>query len=520
MLFNSYEFLFLFLPIVLIGFFWLGREHNRMAAAWLVIASLFFYGWWNPAYLNIMLGSIVFNYMIGFALNDTAALKPRKIILSYGVAVNLALLAYYKYANFFVDSLNAVIGDGFILETILLPLAISFFTFQQIAYLIDTYRNETKELNFLHYCLFVTFFPQLIAGPIVHHKEMLPQFGRSSLYTINLRRHAVGYTIFTLGLFKKVVLADGIAGYASPAFYAADSGIALTLFEAWVGSLAYTLQLYFDFSGYSDMAIGLARMFGIRLPLNFNSPYKATSIIDFWHRWHMTLSRFMRDYIYIPLGGNKIGVVGGRRTNLMITMLLGGLWHGAGWNFLFWGGLHGIYLIINNYWRASHTGKAAATFKTKFFGWSVTFVAVVFAWVPFRAETMAGTKNMLSGMLGFNGISLDPSALRALGDYGSWLLSVGVNFDGVLAHMEGVTTFYAGAWIISLLLIALVLPNTQQIMGKYHPAFETYKGEITPLRWSWIAWRPTLIWALITTVLFVFNILSLTQISEFLYFRF
>lgn len=520
MLFNSYEFLFLFLPITLIGFFLIGRSNKRMAAAWLVGTSLFFYGWWNPAYLAIMLSSVLFNFMVGLALNDDNIAQVKKAVLTYGIAANLALLGYYKYANFFVDSLNVVVGDAFMLETILLPLAISFFTFQQIAYLIDTYRGETKELDFLHYCLFVTFFPQLIAGPIVHHKEMLPQFARDSLYSINIRRHAVGYTIFTLGLFKKVVLADGIAAYATPAFHAADSGIALTLFEAWTGSLAYTLQLYFDFSGYSDMAIGLARMFGIRLPLNFNSPYKATSIIDFWRRWHMTLSRFMRDYIYIPLGGNKPGIAGDRRTNLMITMLLGGLWHGAGWNFLFWGGLHGGYLIINNIWRARHTGRAATTAREKIFGWTVTFIAVVFAWVPFRAETIEGTKNMLFGMLGFNGISLDPSALLALGDYGSWLMSIGVKFDGVLAHMEGVTTFYAATWIILLLIIALLLPNTQQIMRKYHPAFETYKGEITRLRWKWMEWRPTRGWAFITTALFVFNILSLTQMSEFLYFRF
>ena len=342
MLFNSYGFLFLFLPVTLIVFFALGQRQRskKLAMAWLVVTSLFFYAWWNPAYLGIMLGSIIFNYTVGFVLSAEDSPLAKKLVLTYGIVVNLGLLGYYKYANFFVDSLNAVFGDVIFLETILLPLAISFFTFQQIAYLIDTYRGETRELNFLHYCLFVTFFPQLIAGPIVHHKEMLPQFDRDSLYSINIRRHAVGYSIFTLGLFKKVVLADGIAAYATPAFFAADSGIELTLFEAWTGALAYTLQLYFDFSGYSDMAIGLARMFGIRLPLNFNSPYKATNIVDFWRRWHMTLSRFMRDYIYIPLGGNRQGIIGGRNANLMTTMLLGGLWHGAGWNFLFWGGLH------------------------------------------------------------------------------------------------------------------------------------------------------------------------------------
>lgn len=520
MLFNSYEFLFLFLPITLIGFFALGRNCQRKASAWLVFASLFFYGWWNLTYLGIMLSSIAFNFVVGLALNHDNPPWLKKTILTYGVVANLSLLGYYKYANFLADSINAILSDVLIFETILLPLAISFFTFQQIAYLIDTYRGETKELDFLHYCLFVTFFPQLIAGPIVHHKEMLPQFARTSLYAVNIRRHAVGYTIFTVGLFKKIVLADGIAAYASPAFYAADNGIALTLFEAWIGSCAYALQLYFDFSGYSDMAIGLARMFGIKLPLNFNSPYKATSIIDFWRRWHMTLSHFMRDYIYIPLGGNKQGIIGARRTNLMITMLLGGLWHGAGWNFLFWGGLHGVYLSINYIWRSRHTGKAAVTLGGKLFGWAITFIAVVFAWLPFRAKTVEGTKNMLFGMLGFNGISLDASALHALGDYGTWLATVGVNFDGMLAHMEGVATFDAIIWVLVLLIIALVFPNTQQIMHKYHPAFETYKGEIAPIRWKWMAWRPTRLWAYIIMAIFIFNVLSLTQISEFLYFQF
>ena len=246
-----------------------------------------------------------------------------------GVGLNLGTLGYFKYANFFVDSLNASIGTSLQLETIILPLAISFFTFQQIAYLVDTSRGETEEHHFLHYALFVTFFPQFIAGPIVHHKEMLPQFTRRQRLTPRARDLAVGSTIFVLGLLKKVVIADGISGYATPAFDAADLGVNLSMAAAWTATLAYTFQLYFDFSGYSDMAIGLARLFGIRLPLNFDAPYRSTSIIDFWHRWHMTLSRFLRDYVYIPLGGNRQGTRR-RYVNVMATMLLGGLWHGAG----------------------------------------------------------------------------------------------------------------------------------------------------------------------------------------------
>ena len=349
MLFNSYEFIFLFLPIVLLGFHLIGKQgHHRVAIAWLVGASLFFYGWWNPAYLLLMLFSVLFNYSVGVSLSNTSGRKLlSKTILTIGVSVNLAILGYFKYANFFVDNLNALSGTNLILNEVILPLAISFFTFQQIAYLVDAYRGKTKEYNFLHYCLFVTFFPQLIAGPIVHHKEMLPQFAKDAVYKLRSKHLAIGITIFALGLFKKVVLADGVSVYATPVFNAAEAGVMLTFFEAWGGALAYTFQLYFDFSGYSDMAIGIARMFGIRLPLNFNSPYKATSIIDFWRRWHITLSRFLRDYLYIPLGGSRKGRVR-RYINLMTTMILGGLWHGAGWTFLLWGALHGFYLMINH----------------------------------------------------------------------------------------------------------------------------------------------------------------------------
>jgi D-alanyl-lipoteichoic acid acyltransferase DltB (MBOAT superfamily) len=275
------------------------RGHHRVAISWLVAASLFFYGWWNPAYLGLILGSMLFNYAVGVTLlNNNSALKKGTLV--FGISINLALLAYFKYANFFVDNINLALDTTYHLEHIFLPLAISFFTFQQVAYLVDAYKGETREHNFLHYCLFVTFFPQLIAGPIVHHKEMLPQFAKANTYILNHKNLAIGLTIFILGLFKKVVFADSIAGYATPVFDAAEVGVILTVAEAWMGALAYTMQLYFDFSGYSDMAIGLGYMFGIKLPLNFNSPYQSLNIIDFWRRWHMTLSRFLRDYLYIP----------------------------------------------------------------------------------------------------------------------------------------------------------------------------------------------------------------------------
>jgi D-alanyl-lipoteichoic acid acyltransferase DltB (MBOAT superfamily) len=310
-----------------------------------------------------------------------------------------------------------VTGSGIGAETILLPLAISFFTFQQIAYLVDAYEGLTREYNFLHYCLFVTFFPQLIAGPIVHHREMLPQFASDTIYRFNQSTFTAGLTTFCLGLFKKVIIADGAATYATPVFDAAEAGEILTFFEAWTGAFGYTIQLYFDFSGYSDMAIGLGMMFGIRLPLNFFSPYKAVNIIDFWRRWHMTLSRFLRDYLYIPLGGSRRGKVR-RYVNLMVTMLLGGLWHGAGWTFVAWGALHGFYLVVNHAWHAVRRSLGHNLEKTTLAGRTlsriVTLTAVIFAWVLFRAESFGGAMSIISGMVGLNGFALPSQVLSFL----------------------------------------------------------------------------------------------------------
>ncbi|WP_069472773.1 MBOAT family O-acyltransferase [Candidatus Marithrix sp. Canyon 246] len=512
MLFNSYEFIFLFLPITLLVFFSIGgRGHHRIAIAWLVGASLFFYGWWNPAYLGLILASILFNYATGVALLSQpstslrfASLRfaSRGIILLFGICVNLFLLGYFKYANFFVDNLNSLSGSTFHLETIILPLAISFFTFQQITYLVDAYKGETREYNFLHYCLFVTFFPQLIAGPIVHHREMLPQFAKSTIYKLNYDHLAVGLTIFFLGLFKKVFLADGVAVYATPVFDAAEQGLTLSFFEAWAGALAYSLQLYFDFSGYSDMAIGIARMFGVRLPLNFNSPYKAINIIDFWRCWHMTLSRFLRDYVYIPLGGNRKGKWR-RYVNLMITMLLGGLWHGAGWTFVAWGALHGFYLMINHGWRTLRRALGHDLSCSSWWGRGlsllITFMAVVVAWVFFRAESFGGAMMVLEGMSGVNGFSLPLAWLQKAGSL-AVLENLGIGF-------EIMVTGFNKFWVINIfftLLIVWFMPNTQQFMyGK--------------IRWQWQA-SPA--WAVSMALVATVAVLSLTRVSEFLYFQF
>lgn len=346
MLFNSYPFIIIFLPLVLLVFYGLTRvDHSKEALAWLVVASLFFYGWWNPVYLLLLVGSILFNFGFGLYLNgsDQSNFYDRKTILTLGIICNLALLGVFKYANFFADTANVLTDAGWSLSPILLPLAISFFTFQQIAYLVDRYHNRVPEHACLHYALYVVFFPQLIAGPIVRPGEILEQYTKHHRSLLKPDTLSIGLTLFVIGLFKKVGLADPLSQYASPVFDAAQNGVIPATLEAWTGALAYTFQLYFDFSGYSDMALGLARMFGFRLPINFNSPYKAGSIIEFWRRWHITLSRFMLDYLYIPLGGNREGTAK-RNFYLVVTLLLGGLWHGAQWTFVAWGGLHGFAL--------------------------------------------------------------------------------------------------------------------------------------------------------------------------------
>lgn len=392
MLFNSYEFIFVFLPLTLFVFFQISRTgYHQLAIAVLIVASLFFYAWWQVSCLVLLLVSIFFNYLLGIALSrhDKKIFLSKQGLLTFGIVVNLGLLGYFKYANFLVFTTNNLLSTSFSLQPIVLPLAISFFTFNQIAFLVDAYRGEAKEYDFFKFSLFITFFPHLIAGPIVHHKEMIPQFDEKSVYQFKPENLAVGITIFFIGLFKKVVFADSIAVYATSVFDAAQT-VHLTCFEAWSGALAYSLQLYFDFSGYSDMAIGAAWMFGIKFPLNFDSPYKAVNIIDFWRRWHITLSRFLRDYLYVPLGGNRKGKLR-RYLNLMITMLLGGLWHGAGWTYVVWGGLHGIYLVVNHQWHSFRQELGHDLSKSHWWsrglGCLITFLAVIVAWVFLEQRT-------------------------------------------------------------------------------------------------------------------------------------
>lgn len=496
MLFNSYEFIFVFLPVTLVLFFLIGAKgHHKIAMSWLVSASLFFYGWWNPAYLGLIMASMLFNYALGVGLCNGARFQKKAILIG-GIIVNLSMIGYFKYANFFIDNLNVALESSIHLELIILPLAISFFTFQQITYLVDAYKGETKEYDFLQYCLFVTFFPQLIAGPIVHHKEMMPQFSKESIYKLNSSNLAAGMTIFLLGLFKKVVIADSFALYATPVFDLAEGGESLTFFVAWGGAISYTFQLYFDFSGYSDMAIGLARMFGIKLPLNFNSPYKAVNIIDFWRRWHMTLSRFLRDYVYIPLGGNKKGK-SRRYINLMITMLLGGLWHGAGWTFVAWGALHGLYLMINHAWRSLRITLGADLSKRTVLGdllsIIITFLAVVVSWVFFRAESFSGGMNILLAM-------------------------------SDISSAAGIDSSNFAKFHVLLILLAIFIiwfmPNSQTIvlMSK-KDSLESSNKWVSYVNTK-LQWAPSISWGVFAGMMFTFTLIFLERKSEFLYFQF
>ena len=517
MLFNSVEFLFLFLPVLLLVFFRLGRYSVRAGAAWLTACSLFFYAWWNPAYLGLLLASIVFNYTVGYrlALGDDTGSRRRKWLLAFGVGANLALLGYYKYADFSIGIVNASLGTGYPLAGIVLPLGISFFTFTQIAFLVDAAEGKATEFNFIHYSLFVTYFPHLIAGPVLHHKEMMPQFTRASTYRFHSENFTVGLTMFALGLFKKVVLAAGVAPYASLLFKAAEQGEALGLLQSWGGALGYTLQLYFDFSGYCDMAIGLSFMLGVRLPLNFNSPYKAANIADFWRRWHMTLSRFLRDYLYIQLGGNRKGV-SWRYANLMITMLLGGLWHGAGWTFVIWGGLHGMYLVLHQGWQAvcRRCGWDALprTALGHVVAVALTFLFVVVGWVFFRASTLDGALRVLGAMVGREGISLPYALSLHIGGLDNWLARHGVVFTPTSGR-DFVMTF---VWVIALLPIVFFAPNSQQIMGRFKPALEQ-GGDAVQARWLWAA---NCRWGLLMAVVLACGLLLLARPSEFLYFQF
>ena len=460
------------------------------AKSWLVFASLLFYSWWNLTYLPLILSSLLFNYTVGNILSGkTAKTKQKnrirqknrinkKSILTVGIVANISLLGYFKYSDFALENINLLFGSSIPLLHLALPLAISFFTFQQIAYLVDSYRGETREYDFLNYALFVTFFPQLIAGPIVHHSEMMPQFASRWNLVVRYKHILTGIFIFSIGLFKKVVIADTFALWATQGF---DLATTLSMAEAWKSSLSYTFQIYYDFSGYTDMAIGSALLFNIKLPINFNSPYKALNIQDFWRRWHITLSRFLKEYIYIPLGGNRAGEL---RTNLNLlgTFIIGGIWHGAGWTFLFWGLLHGSALVVHRVWHRYGWSMWAPL------AWLLTFLFVNFTWVFFRAKEWADAIKVLSAMVGIE-------QMRAISDYQQIPIH----------HTLSKEKIYS--WILLATIATLLSKNSTQFVA--YPKLD--REDIYTTRYI-----------ILFSLIFVYAVvmMSLSSYTEFIYFNF
>ncbi|HEX4241913.1 MAG TPA: MBOAT family protein [Steroidobacteraceae bacterium] len=493
MLFTTGIFLFGYLPITLAGFFACARLFGRgTAAAWLGLASLFFYGYWLPVYTWLLVASIAANYAFGGLIlrrRDGA----RRAWLVVAITANLSVLAYFKYANFFLQSVNDVAGTHFPLLGIILPLGISFFTFTQIAYLADVHAGKAVERNPIHYLLFVTYFPHLIAGPVLHHSEMMPQFRQPENYRPRSECFVVGLAFLTLGLAKKILIADSLAPFANDAFD--HAGPAIATGHAWLGVSAYAFQLYFDFSGYSDMAVGLSLLIGVQLPYNFDSPYKAHNIIDFWRRWHMTLSRFLRDYLYFALGGNRKGRVR-RYVNLMITMLLGGLWHGASWTFVIWGGLHGLYLIVNHAWQSAR-GRAALAWAgwgsafesglARGLGAALTLLCVLVAWVFFRAKTVEAAFHMVGSMFGHEG---------------------GGRLSGTDWHLL--------PWIAGLTVMVLIFPNTQQwVASQVRDRLPALRARGTGLEWMAFAAGVE-----VTAIVMLALIAARRASTEFIYFNF
>ena len=460
------------------------KRYGTFAKVWLLLASLFFYSFWNVVYLPLLILSIIFNFYVGKGLCGKLQIPiKRNYLLAIGVIANLFLLGYFKYADFFISNINWSFGLDYSQLSLALPLAISFFTFQQVAYLVDSYKQETREYGFLNYALFVSFFPQLISGPIVHHKEMMPQFTLHRNMAINYKNMAKGFIYFFLGLFKKVVIADTFSIWATTGF---DGATTLTFAEAWACSLSFTFQLYFDFSGYTDMAIGLALLFNIKLPVNFNSPYKATNIQDFWRRWHITLTRFLKDHVYIPLGGNKTQPFR-IYANLMVTFLIGGLWHGAGWTFVFWGFIHGWAIIIHRLW------KGFGFRMNRFLGWVITFNFVNLSWVFFRAKEWDDAIKVLNGMIGLNGVIISNSLFKALPNLSDYGFLVGNHLKNLQAEDD----------IFRLIFVSMVIIIF----------FKNSKDFVSTLKLNW----PTLIFVSLISII---SILSLTKKSPFLYFNF
>jgi alginate O-acetyltransferase complex protein AlgI len=537
--FNSYQFLFGFLPVVLAGTFSLARIGPGAAQCWLIAASLAFYAAWNAACLPLLLGSIVFNYGIAVRMAKAEHSAKRAWLLGCAVTVDLGLLGYYKYTGYFLETVNAAAGTGYTWHSLLLPLGISFYTFQQLTLLADVSSGRIKDFRFLDFLLFVTFFPHLIAGPIVHHREMMPQF-RQADYRLNGENLAIGGVLLTVGLFKKVILADGVANFVTPVFTDAAAGTPISFFVAWAGAVGFTLQMYFDFSGYSDMALGLARMVGIKLPMNFNSPLKALSVVDYWSRWHITLTRFLTAGIYNPIAmrlarrraaAGKPGNTWGAFCKViaaptLVTMLLSGLWHGAGNQFLLFGLLHGAALVVNHAWRLVRPriwpDTAHYHRTTKPIAWLLTFLLVTVALTWFHAASVAAGGNVVLGMAGLHGLLLPDALATSVPAVGAVLRRLSIGF--IADDMGGLGMLYG--WIAVLLTIALVPPNILEMLRSWQPAV-TMPAVASLGRldlWSGLAPRLqfslTPIWAVATAVILTLGVLGVNRVSEFLYWQF
>jgi D-alanyl-lipoteichoic acid acyltransferase DltB (MBOAT superfamily) len=508
MLFNSYQFIFVFLPVTCVAYFIAARFWGRRAGmAVLVGASLIFYAWWNYRYVWILLLSIGCN--AGFAIALLRGEKGQRLgILLVGLGFNLFLLGYFKYASFVAQNISAMFGLDWQVESQPLPLGISFFTFQKIAFLVDIYVGGVLSFDILRYSLFVTFFPQLIAGPIVRHNEIIPQFATLPR-TPRASDFAIGSSIFAIGLFKKVCLADLSAPWVNPVFTGAASGVPIGFVDAWIAALAYSFQLYFDFSGYSDMAVGLARLFGIVLPLNFYSPYKSVNIVDFWRRWHITLSRLLRDFVYIPLGGNRRGVTR-RYLNVLIAMLLGGLWHGAAWTFVIWGGVHGAMLALNHGWHylRRKVGLPPENDPPLVRGaaCALTFIAVTSAWVLFRASSVESAGIILSAMYGIGGQDL----IHPFATYWS------AQWD-LLREFRWAES--SALWLLLVGSVAFILPNTYQLFQDFRPALIERRFEDVVSK-SRLRWVPNGSWAVALSIMVLIAILRMRELSPFIYFQF
>jgi alginate O-acetyltransferase complex protein AlgI len=486
MLFNSYTFLLAFLPAALLAYFAVGTKTPWGALVLLGVASLFFYGWWDPRYLALIAGSIAFNYAAGIRLlrlsSQPEARGSRSCLLGFSVAANLTLLAVFKYADFFITSANELTGQELPLPHIVLPLGISFFTFTQIGFLVDAAKRKVDSLSPINYGLFVSFFPHLIAGPILHHREMMPQFEKRDATRFNADNFALGLYLLCIGLAKKLAVADQFAPLANAGF---ESWRDLDATAAWLTSLSYTIQLYFDFSGYTDMALGLAWMFNIRLPQNFDSPYKATSIQDFWRRWHMTLSRFLREYLYIPLGGNHGGQLATLR-NVFLTVLLGGLWHGAGWTFVLWGALHGTAFVIQRVWTLGGVR------LPKWQGWTLTFLFVNAAWVYFRATTVEQANGICLRMLGFH-----DSAAATIGP-GQLAGRAAKQAEGLFGSTSAPVSLVVTI-LVATLCTTWLAPNSTALAARF---------------------RPSPVLGILAGAALAFSLLTMHRPTEFIYFNF